>query len=208
VAAGGLLIVFALMTEAETSQAPTVETVARNLLLMQCPLSAAIGNAGLIFVTFLTSLPAMILPMTRGWLKLHGYMTVVCAMFTMILGLTIWFETLRTRSNLFKVWMSQPAATQSLIQQKLKCCGYINSTSPPFVVDTTCTNSLVAENLGGCVGPFSTFANNFLDLVFTGAFGIVGVDVALVLATAMLLKDRKEKIRYRHIDEKNGSGAF
>jgi hypothetical protein len=137
VASGGLLIVFALMTEAETSQAPTVETVARNLLLMQCPLSgklppiqtlllvlmkatAAIGNAGLVFVTFLTSVPAMILPMTRGWLKLHGYMTVVCAMFTMILGLTIWFETLRTRSNLFKVWMSQPAATQSLIQQQVR----------------------------------------------------------------------------------------
>jgi hypothetical protein len=58
---------------------------------------------------------------------------------------------------------------------QLKCCGYMNSTSPPFVVDTTCTNSLVAENLGGCVGPFSTFANNFLDLVFTGAFGIVGM---------------------------------
>jgi hypothetical protein len=58
------------------------------------------------------------------------------------------------------------------------------------------------------VGPFSTYANNFLDLVFTGAFGIVGVDVALILATAMLLKDRKEKERYRHIDEKNGTGAF
>jgi hypothetical protein len=60
----------------------------------------------------------------------------------------------------------------------------------------------------GCVGPFSTYANSFLDLVFTGAFGIVGVDVALILATAMLLKDRKEKERYRHIDEKNGTGAF
>jgi hypothetical protein len=45
-------------------------------------------------------------------------------------------------------------------------------------------------------------------LIFTGAFGIVGVDVALIMATAMLLKDRKEKERYRHIDEKNGAGAF
>jgi hypothetical protein len=36
----------------------------------------------------------------------------------------------------------------------------------------------------------------------------IGIDVALVLATAILLKDRKEKIRYRHIDEKNGVGAF
>jgi len=205
---GGLLIIFALMTEAETSHTPTAQTVARNLLLLKCPLEAAIGNAVVVFVTFLASVPAMVLPMTRGWLKLHGYLTVVCAMYTMILGLIIWFETLRTRSNLSVVWNSQAAATQSLIQQELKCCGYMNSTSPPFVPNSVCTNSLVAANLGGCVGPFSTYANNFLDLIFTGAFGIVGIDVALILATAMLLKDRKEKARYRHIDEKNGAGAF
>lgn len=51
----------------------------------------------------------------------------------------------------------------------------MNSTSPPFVQDSVCTNSLVAENLGGCVGPYSIFANDFLDVVFTGAFGIVGM---------------------------------
>jgi hypothetical protein len=51
----------------------------------------------------------------------------------------------------------------------------MNSTSPPFVVDNTCTNSLVAEYLGGCVTPFSTYGNNFLDIIFTGAFGIVGM---------------------------------
>lgn len=208
VVSGGLLIIFALTTESETSQTATVKTVARNLLLNMCPLSAAIGNAVLVFVTFLTSIPAIVLPMTRGWLKLHGYLVVVCALYTMILGLSIWFETLKTRSNLFKVWTSQPAATQSLIQQEFKCCGYMNSTTPPFVVDSVCTNSLVAANLGGCVSPFASFGNNFLDLVFTGAFGIVGIDVALILATAILLKDRKEKIRYRHIDEKNGVGAF
>ena len=45
-------------------------------------------------------------------------------------------------------------------------------------------------------------------MVFTGAFGIVGIDVVFVLATAMLLKDRKEKERYRGIDEKSGTGSF
>jgi hypothetical protein len=40
--------------------------------------------------------------------------------------------------------------------------------------------------------------------VFTAVFGIVGIDVLAVLAIAMLLKDRKEKERYRHIDEKLG----
>lgn len=163
--------------------------------------------------------------MTRGWLKLSGYMTVVCGLYTMILGLTLWFQTLKTRENLLTVWNSQTASTQSLIQQELNCCGYLNSTSPPFVPDSTCPNALVAASAGGCVGPFSTYGNNFLDLIFTGAFGIVGilhlspvreeheltiigVDVIVVMATAMLLKDRKEKERYRHIDEKNGAGAF
>ena len=71
------------------------------------------------FLTFLISVPAMVMPMTRGWLKLHGYMVVVCGFFTMIVGLSIWFETLKTRSNLSAVWNSQPASTQSLLQQKV-----------------------------------------------------------------------------------------
>ncbi|KAH8601267.1 hypothetical protein B0O99DRAFT_252827 [Bisporella sp. PMI_857] len=208
VVAGGILIIFALMIESKSSDEMTVDTVSRNLLLLICPAKAAIGNAVLIFITFLASVPAMVIPSTRGWLKLHGYMTTICALFTMILGLSIWFQTLKTRTNLFTIWLAQTAETQSLLQQEFNCCGYMNATTPPFIVDTTCRNSLVAANLGGCVGPFSSFANNFLDMVFTGAFGIVGVDVILIIMTAILLKDRKEKERYRHIDEKNGTGAF
>ncbi|TVY57059.1 hypothetical protein LCER1_G003114 [Lachnellula cervina] len=208
VLSGGLLIGFALITESEAESVPTVNTVARDLLLLRCPLNAAVGNAVMVFVTFLISVPAMVMPTTRGWLKFHGYMTVVCALFTMIIGLDIWFDTLKTRKNLALVWNQQPATSQSLLQEKLNCCGYSNSTSPPFVVDTTCPNALVAAARVGCVGPFSVYANGFLDLVFTGAFGIVGIDAALVLSTAMLLKSRKEKERYRHIDEKNGEGPL
>jgi len=80
---------------------------------------AAVGNAVIVFITFLISIPAMVMPMTRGWLKFHGYMTVVCALYTMILGLTIWFETLKTRKNLSQVWLAQPATSQSLLQQEV-----------------------------------------------------------------------------------------
>jgi hypothetical protein len=55
----------------------------------------------------------------------------------------------------------------------------------------------------GCVGPFSSFANTYLDLIFTAAFGIVGVDVLLLLCIVMVLKYRAELERYRHIDEKS-----
>ena len=137
--------------------------------------TAAIGNAVLVFVTFLLSVPAMVIPSTRGWLKFTGYMTVVCALYTMILGLAIWFQTLRTRENLLPVWIALPSTSQSLLQQEFKCCGYTNSTSPPFVVDSICPNALVAASTVGCIGPFSSFGNNFLDLIFTGAFGMVGM---------------------------------
>jgi hypothetical protein len=76
----------------------------------------------MIFVTFLLTVPAIVMPMTRGWLKLSGYLTVVCGLFTMIIGLTIWFETLKTRRVLSDIWNVQPASTQSLLQQQV-CAG-------------------------------------------------------------------------------------
>lgn len=69
-------------------------------------------------------------------------------------------------------------------------------------------NSLVAAQKGGCLAQFSSFANKYLDQIFTAAFGIVGIDVLLVLCVAMVLKYRSEQERYRHIDEKNGVGSL
>ena len=57
--------------------------------------------------------------MTRGWLKIHGYMTVICAAFTLVLGLFIWFETLTSRARLGKIWAALPDSTQSLVQQQV-----------------------------------------------------------------------------------------
>jgi hypothetical protein len=67
-------------------------------------------------------------------------------------------------------------------------------------------NTLVAAQKGGCIGEFSSFANKYLDQIFTAAFGIVGVDFILVLCVAMVLRYRMEQERYKHIDEKTGTG--
>ena len=83
-------------------------------------MAAAIVNAVFIFITFLFSVPAMVMPLTRGWLKLQGFMVVVCGMFTLILGLDIWFGTLQTRTNLMDVFSTQPASTRSLVQQNVR----------------------------------------------------------------------------------------
>ncbi|KAF2499521.1 tetraspanin [Lophium mytilinum] len=205
---GGLLIGFSLLSESQMRATPTIATVAEHLLLKQCPLTAGVVNAIFIFLTFLLSLPALFLPQNRGWLRAQGWLVVFCATFTLVLGLTIWFVTLHSRANLNRIWAHEQPLTQSLLQQKFNCCGYNNSTSPPFIQDSTCINSLVAAQKGGCISKFSSFANGYLDLIFTAAFGIVGIDVVLVLCVAMVLKYRQELERYKHIDEKNGMGRF
>ncbi|KAF2785505.1 tetraspanin [Melanomma pulvis-pyrius CBS 109.77] len=205
---GGLLMGFSLMSEQNLRANPTVANVAQNLLLDQCPLTAGVVNSIFVFVTFILSLPALFLPMNRGWLRAQGWLVVFCAMFTLGLGLSVWVGTLTTRNHLSILWGREPPLVQSLLQQKFNCCGYFNSTSPPFVQDGTCLNSLVAAQKGGCIGKFSAFANGYLDAVFTAAFGIVGIDTILVLCVAMVLKYRQEQERYRHIDEKNGMGGL
>lgn len=60
----------------------------------------------------------------------------------------------------------------------------------------------------GCVTPITSFANVFLDNIFTALFGMVGIDVVFIMATACLLKERKERERFRHIDEKHGAGRI
>ena len=137
-------------------------------------LPAGIVNAVFMFVTFLVSLPALALPTNRGWLRLQGFMTVFCALFTLVLGLFIWFDTLQTGKNLNRVWGGLSTDIQSLLQQRFQCCGYTDSQTPPFIVDAICTDSFTASQKQGCVGPFSVFANTYLDVIFTAAFGIVG----------------------------------
>ncbi|CAI9626755.1 tetraspanin [Alternaria burnsii] len=205
---GGLLLGFSLISEQSMRATPTVDNVTQNLLLGQCPLTAGVVNAIFVFVTFLLSLPALFLPTNRGWLRTQGWLVVICATFTLGLGIAIWVETLQTRTNLSVLWGRETPLIQSLLQQKFDCCGYVNSTTPPFVQDSTCQNTLVAAQKGGCIGKFSSFANTYLDRVFTAAFGIVGIDMILVLCVAMVLKYRMEQERYRHIDEKNGLGGL
>lgn len=203
VACGGLVLALVLVTRASVGSAQTVSNVAQNLLLDHCPLIAAGINAIFIFATFLLSIPAMASTTHRTILRFHGYAVVFCALFSMSIGLAIWFETLKTRSNVADLWAQQTPSVQSLLQQKFQCCGYMSATSPPFVVDNTCTNSLVAASLQGCVTPFSNFANNYLDFVFTAAFGVTALDFLLLLSGACLFKDRKERERFKLIDAKS-----
>ncbi|KIW09443.1 uncharacterized protein PV09_00327 [Verruconis gallopava] len=201
----GLLLGFCLVGEQQERGTKTVDNVAFDVLLTECPLTAGVVNSIFMFFTFVLSLPALALPMNRGWLKLQGVLVVFNALFTLILGLFIWFDTLQTRKNLLNVWGNQSTQVQSLLQQRFQCCGYLNSMSPPFIVDSVCPDAATASQKQGCAKPFASFANTYLDLIFTAAFGIVGVDVLLLLCVTMIVKYRAELERYRHIDEKVGN---
>ena len=57
----------------------------------------------------------------------------------------------------------------------------------------------------GCAIPIGSYANIFVDDIFTAIFGMTGVGGVLLLATACLYKDREERERFRYIDRKNGN---
>ena len=77
-----------------------------------------------------------------------------------------------------------------------------------FITDGTCPNATEAARLGTCNTPFGVFANKFLDVVFTTFFGFVAVDMVVLLSVLCVLKERKEQIRYRLIDEKRAFGGI
>lgn len=181
---------------------------ARNLLYQRFPLTAGIVNAVMIFITFLFTLPGIITP-ARIWLKLGGYMVTICAMFSMIIGLYLWILTLRTRVDFAPIFAAQPNNIKGLMQTTFNCCGYFNSTSPPFERDAVCPSPAAAALMRGCATPITAFANVFIDNIFTAVFGMVGIDAVFIVATACLLKERKERERFRHIDSKtNALGRF
>lgn len=153
-------------------------------------------------------------------------MTTFSAMFSMIIGLYLWILTLKTKDDFAPLWMAQSAGVQDLMETtvshspppfpsnktntpnpQFSCCGYFNSSSPAFVTNPTCPSPAAAALMRGCATPITSFANIFLDDIFTAVFGMVGIDAVFVMATACLLKERKERERFRHIDEKS-RGAF
>lgn len=104
----------------------------------------------------------------------------------MIIGLDIWFGTLQSKEGLLNTWNSQSVTTQSLLQEQLSCCGYFNSTSiPAFVTDSTCPNAIVAATMPGCSAAFVKLDGLFLDVIFTAAFGIVGMFIFSFLSVSL-----------------------
>ncbi|KAL2140628.1 hypothetical protein VTI28DRAFT_3554 [Corynascus sepedonium] len=205
---GVFILGFSIIVNNIKNEEPTNgRQAARNLLYQDFPLTAGIVNAVFVFIAFAATLPGLATS-SRKWLKLASYLAVVCMVFTTALGLQIWIQTLRLRAEFAPRFSAQPDPVKSLMQVEFECCGYFNSSSPAFITDTVCTSKAAAAVVRGCATPISGFANVFLDTIFTALFGIVGFDAVFIMATACLLKDRKERERFQHIDEKHGYGRI
>lgn len=202
---GAIMLGFSVIVRNMVGNTPTngVEAV-RLLLYSQFPLTAGIVNGVFYFVTFLFTIPAILMP-TRGLLKLSGYFVTVTAVFSLGIGLRLWIFTLSTKERFSPLWNAQTSTVQDLMQTSFSCCGYLNSTSPAFVTDSTCPSPAAAALLRGCATSIGSFGNIFIDDIFTAVFGMCGICGLLIMATACLLKDRKERERFRYIDEKNGA---
>jgi hypothetical protein len=202
---GGLLITVAILSHASDSQAPTTQWVAQNILLSTTSLTLYIIDSIIIFSSVALAIPAFFSSSSKlgkNMLTAHAYLALIAALFTLCLGLKIWFSTLQSKAGLAPVWASQIPSTQTLLQKKFNCCGYLDSAI--FVKDATCSSVVRAAELGPCVGPFSQFADQFLDVVFTAFFGTVAVTVLLLMSGLCLMKERSEEVRYRRLDMKDG----
>ncbi|KAH6697625.1 tetraspanin [Plectosphaerella plurivora] len=205
---GAIIMGFSLIVQANKDEQPFEgRQAARNLIYQSFPFQAGIANAVMIFIAFAITLPGIITPM-RGWLKISGWFVTICGLFTLSIGVFLWVLTLRTQDLFRDIWLSSPPEVQSLMQESFQCCGYFNSTSPAFVTSNVCPSPAAAALQRGCLGPVSSFANVFLDNIFTAVFGFVGIDALLVISVTMVLKERKERERFRHIDEKAGYRTF
>lgn len=91
---------------------PGLSSVLKNLI-------AVIANGVLIIIAFVTSLPAFALPTSRSWIKAHSWLVVCCMLFTLVLGLNEWIQTLQTRANIEDMWGRQTADTQKMLQRKV-----------------------------------------------------------------------------------------
>ena len=63
-----------------------------------------IANGVLVVLAFVVSLPSLVMSESRSWLKVHSWLVMCCLLFTLVLGLNEWIQTLATRANLQEMW--------------------------------------------------------------------------------------------------------
>ena len=133
---GVFILAFSVIVNSIKDEIPSNgRQAARNLLYQGFPLTAGIVNAVFIFVTFAVTLPGLATS-SRKWIKLASYLSVVCLVFSMVLGLFLWVQTLKLREDFAPLFAAQSNDVKSLMQVEVRP----PPPSPPLTTPKKTTN--------------------------------------------------------------------
>jgi len=188
-------------------------------LLLNMVISDAYLNSGLVLgialiVTFAISIGAVVQRnhITIG-LVILNWTLILDALGIVVIGTFVWFMTLRERDNFHQVFAAQTPQGRIAIQDKLKCCGYYNSSDLAEIGGSFCVDDNFIKNTNNatqnfCVNPITAYADNALMNVFTTIYGFMAVIICLFLASLCVINKRLEDERFKKIDAKRGGRGF
>lgn len=181
-----------------------------NLVLSSADLTAGTVLGAALLITFALSIGGIVQRnhITIG-LVILNWSLILDAIAVLVIGTFVWFYTLRERNSYHIVFSQQSVQNQIAIQDKLKCCGYFNTSDLLQIGGNTCTSQAASDQLNTtCVGPITGFADMTLNDIFTTVYGFMAIVLCLLLVTLSVIKKRQEDERFKKIDSKRGGRGF
>jgi len=185
-----------------------------NMVFSDAYLTSGMVLGVALLITFAISIVAIVQRnhITVGLVVLN-WILILDALAIVIVGTFIWFMTLRERDNFHHVFAEQTPAARIAIQDKLKCCGYYNSTDLAEVGGTFCVSDDFIRNVNNatqnfCVTPITAYADKRLMDVFTTIYALMAIIIGLFLTSLCVIKKRLEDERFKKIDAKRGGRGF
>lgn len=120
-ATGVLELAFSIVTQNSDRAAPsTGQDVVRDLVTQRLPLTPGIVNGAFVIASFVATLPGLLMPTTRSWLKAAMYFITFCGLFSLVLGVDLWLQTLKIGNNFANVYVDLDTDQQDLIQTSVR----------------------------------------------------------------------------------------
>ena len=128
---------------------------------------------------------------TVGFVVLN-YALVIDGIMIIVIGVFVWFFTLRERDNFHKLWLELTSAERLTLQDQLQCCGYFDASDAVEIGGSFCNQTQVdflntldsADDNNAkffCVSPVTSFADMTLNNVFTCVLGIGATSRCLLI---------------------------
>jgi len=181
-----------------------------NMVLSKADLTAGMVLGIALIITFAISIGAIVQRnhVTTG-LVILNWTLILDALGIVVIGTFVWFYTLEERNNFHTVFSQQSTQSRIAIQDKLKCCGYFDTSDLLEIGGSICTSQDASNQLNAtCVGPITNFADATLNDVFTTVYGFMAIVICLFLTSLCVIKKRQEDERFKKIDLKRGGRGF